>query len=178
MYLAWFDANPKKPVAQKIAEAHQRYVEKFGRKPLVCLVNPEDVIAESAVELRPLKHIGRNCFWIGFDDVEGAEQGVAEPAPAAAPRARKPQAAPAIAASIPATEATPETKPATPRPRKPKAAPTAPAIAPGAAVIADAATVALPTRKARGAPTEKPTAPAPAVVPAPKRRARREIAAA
>ena len=40
MYLAWFDANPKKPIAQKIAEAHQRFVEKFNRQPLVCLINP------------------------------------------------------------------------------------------------------------------------------------------
>ena len=85
MYLAWFDANPKKPIAQKIAEAHERYVEKFGRKPRVCLVNPGDVIPESPVELRPLAYIGRHCFWIGVDEAD--EQEAAAPAPT--PRSRK-----------------------------------------------------------------------------------------
>src|SRR5689334_16154948 len=99
MYLAWFDANPKKPTAQKIAEAHQRYVEKFGRKPRVCLVNPNDVIGESAVELRPLTHISRNCFWIGVDDAEEIEQEPTTAAPARAPR--KPKAAPIIPAIAP-----------------------------------------------------------------------------
>ena len=73
MYLAWFDANPKKPVTQKIAEARERYVEKFGRQPRVCLVNPGDMVPESAVELRPLTHIGRHCFWIGMDDADEPE---------------------------------------------------------------------------------------------------------
>lgn len=99
MYLAWFDANPKKPTAQKIAEAHQRYVEKFGRQPLVCLVNPGDMVPESPIELRPLNHIGRHCFWIGADDA--AEQEPAAPAPAAAPRTRKPKAVPAAAGAAP-----------------------------------------------------------------------------
>ncbi len=49
MYLAWFDADRKKPVATKIAEAHERYVAKFGRQPLVCLVNPEDASAEATM---------------------------------------------------------------------------------------------------------------------------------
>ena len=81
MYLAWFDADRKKPVGTKIAEAHERYVAKFGRQPLVCLVNPEDAIADAGIELRPLSSIGRNCFWIGADDAADAE---AEAAAAAA----------------------------------------------------------------------------------------------
>jgi hypothetical protein len=90
MYLAWFDANPKKPVAQKIAEARERYIEKFGRQPLVCLVNPADVVAESAVELRPLPHIGRHCFWIGADEAAEPEQAApAAAAPAPKRRARR-----------------------------------------------------------------------------------------
>lgn len=72
MYLAWFDADRKKPTVQKIAEAHERYLAKFGRQPLVCLVNPEDAVEGAVVELRPLRHIGRNCFWIGADEAEEA----------------------------------------------------------------------------------------------------------
>jgi hypothetical protein len=111
MYLAWFDANPKKPTAQKIAEAHERYVEKFGRKPRVCLVNPGDVVPESPVELRPLTYIGRHCFWIGVDEADEPE--VAAPDPAPVRRTRKPKAvsaAPVAAVAVapePATMPTP-----------------------------------------------------------------------
>ena len=95
MYLAWFDADRKKSVAEKIAEARERYVEKFGAEPVVCLVNPADVVEGSAVELRPATYIGRNCFWIGVD--ERAEEPAAQP-PAAPPPASEP-ATPAAARS-------------------------------------------------------------------------------
>ncbi len=32
-YLAWQDVDPKKPDDRKVAEATQRYVEKFGAEP-------------------------------------------------------------------------------------------------------------------------------------------------
>ena len=105
MYLAWFDADRKKPTLQKIAEAHQRYVAKFGRQPLVCLVNPEDAVDGAVVEVRPLKHIGRNCFWIGSDDAE-VPSAPETPAPAARPTRRSrqvvaaPEAAPASATPV------------------------------------------------------------------------------
>jgi hypothetical protein len=159
MYLAWFDANPKKPVAQKIAEAHERYVEKFGRKPLVCLVNPEDVIQESAVELRPLKYIGRNCFWIGVDDLDPAEQessALATPDTPRAPRTRKSKATSDIAINAPAIAAVPEAlsvvAASAPRTRKPKVEPASPAPMP------DAPRVRKP-KVAQSAPAVAPAAP-------------------
>ena len=201
MYLAWFDANPKKPTTQKIAEAHERYVEKFGRQPLVCLVNPEDMIADSPVELRPLQHISRHCFWIGVD--EAAEAAPALVAPARTPRARKPQPEPQI---TPAGATAPQLPTVAPRARKPKAAPSvvaetaaivvapaastaspaprksrATAAVPGDTPTVSAPTVAKHTRKPKAAPIAPPTpviVPEPAVVPAPKRRTRREKVAA
>ncbi len=38
--LLWYDADPKKPIEAKIAEAAQRYYEKFGVRPNTCFVNP------------------------------------------------------------------------------------------------------------------------------------------
>lgn len=205
MYLAWFDANPKKPTTQKIAEAHERYVEKFGRKPLVCLVNPDDMIADSPVELRPLQHISRHCFWIGVDEaaapapeipaavraprgkkpqVEASALPVVEPqpqAPVATPRVRKPKAAPAsVVEETPPTIA-PPVPAAAPRARKPKIAPVAVASEPVAAPV-EAPAPAKRARKAKVAPVSAPpmpvVAPEPTVVPAPKRRPRREKVAA
>lgn len=68
MYLAWFDADKKKPPQTKIAEAWARYVEKFGHEPIVCLVNVADACESALVEVRADRHIGRGCFWIGKDD--------------------------------------------------------------------------------------------------------------
>ncbi len=85
MYLAWFDADRKKTTTQKIAEAHQRYVAKFGRQPLVCLVHPEDMVEGEAIEIRPLNYIGRNCFWIGADEAD--ERALPEPPAPAKPEA-------------------------------------------------------------------------------------------
>jgi hypothetical protein len=106
MYLAWFDADRKKPVAMKIAEAHERYVAKFGRQPLVCLVNPEDAIPDAAIALRPLSTIGRNCFWIGSDeDIEEEIQITPEPEAKPKRRARKQATAPLPAPAKPETPA-------------------------------------------------------------------------
>jgi len=89
MYLAWFDANPKKPIAQKIDEARERYIEKFGHQPRVCLVNPGDMVPESAVELRPLAHIGRHSFWIGTDDADEPEVAAPVALPTATPAPKR-----------------------------------------------------------------------------------------
>lgn len=68
MFLAWFDADKKKPATKKIEEARARYVEKFGEEPIVCLVNDADTCESALVEVRADRHIGRGCFWIGKDD--------------------------------------------------------------------------------------------------------------
>lgn len=127
MYLAWFDADRKKPVAQKIAEAHQRYVTKFGRQPRVCLVNPEDMTTDTQIELRPLNNIGRNCFWIGMDESDEAELAVAAAAAENAPgpkRQRRAKAEPLMAAQPPAPIVLPETRlpvpEAAPKARRPR----------------------------------------------------------
>ena len=127
MYLAWFDGDRKKPVAQKIAEAHARYVAKFGRQPRVCLVNPEDVIADAPVRLRPLSNIGRNCFWIGMDESDEAEVAAEAAAAENAPRAKRQRRARAeatVTAPPDAPIAIPETRlPApevAPRARRPR----------------------------------------------------------
>jgi len=176
MYLAWFDADRKKPVATKIAEAHERYVAKFGRQPLVCLVNPEDASAEAAIELRPLQSIGRNCFWIGTDEDQEQQEAVAM-------------------ASVPAATATATAgkQPRRSRKKATEAAQSAPPaqvlemIAPPSALSSVIATTveAAPTAPARprrgrkvapeAAPEIAPTPPAPVSV---KRRSRRERPAA
>ncbi len=132
MYLAWFDADRKKPVTEKIADARERYLAKFGAEPAVCLVNPADAVPGTPVELRPAAYISRNCFWIGVDEQEAPRLApLEEPAIPAAPpvvpavateiaqrqdpaptRKRKQSPKPAQPLGIPASEQTePGTKP-------------------------------------------------------------------
>lgn len=70
MYLAWFDADRKKSPTKKIADAHARYLEKFGKAPKVCLVSGEDACESELVAVEVRREIGRYCFWIGEDDTE------------------------------------------------------------------------------------------------------------
>lgn len=198
MYLAWFDADRKKPVGQKIAEARERYVEKFGRQPAICLVNPADAIDDAVVELRPVAHIGRHCFWIGFDEADEptitplvpAEPAVAlaEPQPLKRPRksrnaatAGEPPAAKTIVARALSTQGKPEAKQPTPTTRRAArtTAESTPATAAPAIVEREAVRDRRP-RAAKGAATPGAEAPArptlPPAVATPSRRRSRTAA--
>ena len=70
-YLAWFDADRKKPAYRKVEQAAERYERKFGSEPTVCLVNPADDCFVPGISVRPAAHIARHCFWVGRDDSEG-----------------------------------------------------------------------------------------------------------
>jgi len=65
-YLGWFDDNPKKPAEQKIDEAVDRYVLRFGRRPNLCLVNQADCVSHRAVEVQPAGHVHRHHFLVGY----------------------------------------------------------------------------------------------------------------
>ncbi len=88
--LLWYDADPKKPIWDKIEEAAQRYYEKFGVRPNTCFVNPaalpqEGAAAEPALAGKKNGHAGSierlnalhvstkptilpNHIWLGLND--------------------------------------------------------------------------------------------------------------
>ena len=41
--LLWFDNSPSVPFGEKVNEAAEAYVDKFGRSPDICYVNPGDL---------------------------------------------------------------------------------------------------------------------------------------
>jgi hypothetical protein len=74
MYLGWYDPDKKKAARDKLAEAIERYVEKFGSAPETCLTNDAEA-AELAADKRAPKlpvrgvpHVPRHTFYIGVDD--------------------------------------------------------------------------------------------------------------
>lgn len=67
MYLLWYDDTKKKPTEDKILEGVQRYVERFGQTPNVCLVNPSEVILSNGITVRPASYVRLNHYWIGVE---------------------------------------------------------------------------------------------------------------
>lgn len=67
MYLLWYDDTKKKPTEDKILEGVQRYVERFGQTPNVCLVNPSEVILSNGITVRPASYVRPNHYWIGVE---------------------------------------------------------------------------------------------------------------
>lgn len=79
--LLWFDADPKRDLAEKVARAADRYRLKFGRRPNLCYVNPStldrvsaELAATSPVELNgvrlvPADNVLKHHFWIGVEEV-------------------------------------------------------------------------------------------------------------
>lgn len=69
MYSGWFD-DSRKPVANKIQDAIDAYVERFGYRPVVVLVSAADAQAAGVervdgVPIRAEGYIRPNNFWPG-----------------------------------------------------------------------------------------------------------------
>jgi hypothetical protein len=87
MYLGWYDPDRKKPARAKLAEAIERYEEKFGRTPRFCLTSPQDAVdlAEPSrkfpdappVSIQARGYIARWTFYIGEEAAEPAERAAA-----------------------------------------------------------------------------------------------------
>lgn len=65
MFLGWFDDTPKKSVADKLEEAVERYVSRFGESPDLCLINEKDITTREDIEVRVVEYVRPNHFWIG-----------------------------------------------------------------------------------------------------------------
>ncbi|HET6312887.1 MAG TPA: hypothetical protein VFH60_03550 [Chloroflexia bacterium] len=65
MFLGWFDDTPKKAAAEKLEEAVERYVAKFGEAPDLCLVNQKDATTHAGVEVKVVEYVRPNHFWVG-----------------------------------------------------------------------------------------------------------------
>ena len=74
MFLAWFDPEKKKPARQKLAEAIERHVEKYGVAPTVCLTSAVEAAELDGDRLSPdivvraEPYLPRWTFYVGVDD--------------------------------------------------------------------------------------------------------------
>ena len=74
MFLGWYDPDKKKPAREKLAEAIERYVEKFGAAPETCLTSAADAAELTAdrkapdLPVRGVTFIPRFTFYVGVED--------------------------------------------------------------------------------------------------------------
>ena len=86
MFLGWYDPDRKKPARQKVAEAIERYVEKFGVQPELVLTSESDAAElrtpvkktrkaqtpAPKLPVRTVAYIPRWTFYVGVE--EGGDQ--------------------------------------------------------------------------------------------------------
>jgi len=65
MFLGWFDDTRKKDPHEKIEEAVERYVAKFGLNPDICLLNAADITQYDGIEIKVVDYVRPNHFWVG-----------------------------------------------------------------------------------------------------------------
>ena len=75
MFLGWYDPDRKKPARLKLAQAIDRYVEKFGETPDLVLTNPVDAgdlrsptkadPGELLLSIQEAPYIPRWTFYVG-----------------------------------------------------------------------------------------------------------------
>jgi hypothetical protein len=68
--LLWYDADPKRDLAEKVARAADRYHVKFGRRPNLCYVNSGQLDGQAGAEVNGVRLIGapnvlKHHFWVG-----------------------------------------------------------------------------------------------------------------
>lgn len=79
--LLWFDNDPNRALAAKIADAARRYREKFGVPPDTCYVNqaalnggasgPVSQPGDIPLRIIPAANILPHHFWVGVEEAPG-----------------------------------------------------------------------------------------------------------
>lgn len=71
MFLGWYDPNRNASALSKVTEAIERYQEKFGRLPEVCLTNHADAAElgdTCPIPVRPVTFIARFTYYVGIEE--------------------------------------------------------------------------------------------------------------
>ena len=66
--LLWYDPDPRRPTAEKIAAAAARYRERFGRGPNCCHLHPSEPVEDAPLHVVPDSGILRHHFLVGVDE--------------------------------------------------------------------------------------------------------------
>lgn len=70
--LLWYDGDPGRDLAEKVARAARRYRQKFGVPPDTCYVHPSTLDGRArqvnGVRVAPLPSVLPDHFWVGREE--------------------------------------------------------------------------------------------------------------
>ena len=71
MFLGWYDPDKRFPAERKLAEAIERYTQKFGGEPEICLTSAADAAeleGKTTFPVRAVTFISRYTYYVGVED--------------------------------------------------------------------------------------------------------------
>lgn len=80
MFLIWYDNDRKRKLAEKVAQAAERYTERFGVAPEIVLLNPTqagEIAAVAGIPVRATPLVAPNFLYIGTEDAPDTAPSVA-----------------------------------------------------------------------------------------------------
>jgi ribosomal protein L40E len=84
--MLWFDADPKRALADKVARAADRYHVKYGQRPTLCYVNEDQLNSGASlqaevngVRLAGAPNVLRHHLWIGREEAPPIVEAAPEP---------------------------------------------------------------------------------------------------
>lgn len=80
MFLIWYDNDRKRKLAEKVAQAAERYIERFGAAPEIVLLNPTqagEITEVVGIPVRATPLVAPNSLYIGTEDAPDTAPSVA-----------------------------------------------------------------------------------------------------
>lgn len=78
-FLVWYDADIRRPVAERMQDAMAAYTRRFNTQPNLVLVSADEQIEMSGIEVRSVRTVQPHTFWVGRSDdqtpARGGERG-------------------------------------------------------------------------------------------------------
>jgi len=76
--LLWFDNDPRHTLEEKIAQAAERYFQKFGQRANTCYVNPgmfpeQGGLQANGVRVVAAPYVLPHHLWVGIAPAEGSD---------------------------------------------------------------------------------------------------------
>lgn len=72
-YLGWYDDDSKKTPLAKIDEARERYAQRYGYWPNICLISSREPVEHPSIRTRPDPLLRLNNYYLGFDATIGPQ---------------------------------------------------------------------------------------------------------
>ena len=78
LFLVWYDPDTQRPIAEKIQAAVAAYGRRFSLAPNLVLINDSATATLSGVEVRSVRTVQPDHFWVGHSAAPGEESALTE----------------------------------------------------------------------------------------------------